>query len=90
MGQKPFYYARTEDGLIFASEIKALLEADPALRQMNPEAFDEYMTLRLIGAPKSMFKGVEKLPPAHSLTCAVGATLRVDRYWDLDYEPKLR
>ena len=30
---------------------------------MNPEAFDEYMTLRLIGAPKSMFQGIEKLPP---------------------------
>ena len=90
LGQKPFYYARTDDGLMFASEIKALLKADPNLRQMNPEAFDEYMTLRLIGAPKSMFKGIEKLPPGHSLTYAVGTTLRVDRYWDLDYEPKSR
>lgn len=90
LGQKPFYYAKHGDGLIFASEIKALLKADPSLRQMNSEAFDEYMTLRLIGAPKSMFQGIEKLPPAHYLTCAVGGTCEVQRYWDLDYEPKRR
>ncbi|MEM7044678.1 MAG: asparagine synthase (glutamine-hydrolyzing) [Pseudomonadota bacterium] len=90
LGQKPFYYARSGDGLIFASEIKALLKADPSLRQMNPEAFDEYMTLRLIGAPKSMFQGIEKLPPGHSMTYAVGGTCEVHRYWDLDYEPKSR
>ncbi len=96
LGQKPFYYACKDGSLLFASEIKALLKADPSLRQMNPEAFDEYMTLRLIGAPKSMFKGIEKLPPGHSLTCALvgphggAATLRVHRYWDLDYEPKSR
>ncbi len=94
LGQKPFYYARQEDGLLFGSEIKALLTAKPSLRRMNAEAFDEYMTLRLIGAPKSMFQGIEKLPPAHYLTCEIDqaggtdATVRVERYWDLDYEPK--
>ena len=88
LGQKPFYYACKGDSLLFASEIKALLKADPSLRQMNAEAFDEYMTLRLIGAPKSMFAGVCKLPPAHYLTYAVGGTREIQRYWDLDYEPK--
>ncbi|MGI9420403.1 MAG: asparagine synthase (glutamine-hydrolyzing) [Geminicoccaceae bacterium] len=90
LGQKPFYYACSDGSLLFASEIKALLEADPSLRRMNPEAFDEYMTLRLIGAPKSMFEGINKLPPGHFLTCAVGGTCDVQRYWDLDYEPKSR
>lgn len=62
LGQKPLYYAQRQDGLFFASEIKALLKADPTLRQMSAEAFDEYMTLRLVGAPKSMFQGINKLP----------------------------
>ncbi|MEZ5934980.1 MAG: asparagine synthase (glutamine-hydrolyzing) [Alphaproteobacteria bacterium] len=88
LGQKPFYYACKDGSLHFASEIKALLQADPSLRRMNAEAFDEYMTLRLIGAPKSMFDGIEKLPPGHSMTYAVGGTCDVQRYWDLDYEPK--
>ena len=88
LGQKPFYYALMGDSLLFASEIKALLKAGPDLRQMNPEAFDEYMTLRLIGAPKSMFKGINKLAPAHYLTQRVGGPVEVHRYWDLDYEPK--
>ena len=90
LGQKPFYYAQNGDGLLFASEIKALLKADPDLRQMDPEAFDEYMALRLIGAPKSMFKGVSKLPPGHFMTWTVGSAFDVQRYWDLDYEPKSR
>ena len=88
LGQKPFYYARNDDGLLFGSEIKALLTARPSLRKMNAAAFDEYLTLRLIGAPKSMFQGIEKLPPAHYLTCGIDAPVRVERYWDLAYEPK--
>ncbi|MEL6965065.1 MAG: asparagine synthase (glutamine-hydrolyzing) [Pseudomonadota bacterium] len=88
LGQKPFYYAHHDGGLLFASEIKALLKADPSLRQMNAEAFDEYMALRLIGAPKSMFQGISKLSPGHFMTFTVDGRCTVQRYWDLDYEPK--
>src|SRR5215813_3596255 len=55
LGQKPFYYAHTARGFAFASEIKALLAFDPALRRMNLEALDQYFTLRLIAPPHSMF-----------------------------------
>jgi asparagine synthase (glutamine-hydrolysing) len=88
LGQKPFYYSQDQDQLLFASEIKALIAADPSLRQLDLAALDEYLTLRFISAPRSMFKNIRKLPPAHYLTFDRDHGLRIERYWDLRYEPK--
>lgn len=90
LGQKPFYYVQRGTELLFASEIKALLTADPSLRELDLDALDEYLTLRLISPPRSMFRQVRKLPPAHYLTFEPENGLKVERYWDLSYEPKLR
>ncbi len=89
LGQKPFYYVSRGDELLFASEIKGLLAADPALAQLDRAALDEYLTLRLISPPRSMFREIKKLPPAHYLTFDIESGLDVQRYWDLGYEPKL-
>ena len=88
LGQKPLYYALTRRGFAFASEIKALLAFDPALRRMNPEALDQYLALRLIAPPHSMFRGVLKLPPGHQLVLEEGRAPVVRPYWDLHFEPK--
>ena len=89
LGQKPLYYARTAAGFAFASEIKALLACDPALRQMDLEALDQYLALRLIAPPRSMFRGIRKLPPGHLLVLEDGGEPAIRRYWDLAYQPKL-
>jgi asparagine synthase (glutamine-hydrolysing) len=89
LGQKPFYYAARDGQLLFGSEIKALLTADPSLAQLDRAALDEYLTLRLISAPRSMFSEIRKLPPAHYLTFDRESGLKVERYWDLPYEPKV-
>jgi len=88
LGQKPFYYALAGGELRFASEIKALTGTDPSLRTVDFSALDQYLSLRLIAPPKSMFQNVRKLPPAHYLTFGFEEGLRVERYWDLSYEPK--
>ncbi len=88
LGQKPFYYAQRDSELMFASEIKALLAADPSLAELDPAALDEYLTLRLISPPRSMFRRIHKLPPAHFMTFDQTHGLRIERYWDLPYEPK--
>ncbi len=90
LGQKPLYYVQRGEEILFASEIKALLEVDPSLREMDLDALDEYLTLRLVSAPLSMFKSIRKLPPGHFLTFDTDRGLRVERYWDLAYEPKLQ
>ncbi|HZO23265.1 MAG TPA: asparagine synthase (glutamine-hydrolyzing), partial [Steroidobacteraceae bacterium] len=88
LGQKPFYYAQTSRGFAFASEIKALLAFDPSLRSLDLTALDQYLALRLIAPPLSMFSGVHKLPPAHSLVLEEGREPLIRRYWQLDYQPK--
>jgi asparagine synthase (glutamine-hydrolysing) len=89
LGQKPFYYAQTPRGFAFASEIKALLAFDRSLGEMNLEALDQYLALRLIAPPHSMFRGVRKLPPGHLLILDEGRLPEIRPYWDLDFEPKL-
>ena len=88
LGQKPLYYVQRGAELLVASEIKALLTADPSLARLDLAALDEYLTLRLISAPRSMFEEVRKLPPAHYLTFDRQQGLRIERYWDLAFEPK--
>lgn len=89
LGQKPLYFAHNANGFAFASEIKALLAFDPALRALNLQALDQYFSLRLIAPPLSMFRGVHKLPPGHFLTLAEGSAPQIRAYWDLAYLPKL-
>lgn len=88
LGQKPFYYVLRGNEFAFASEIKALLAFDPSLRVMNLEALDQYLTLRIIAPPRSMFKEIKKLPPAHTLSFGQNNQLSISRYWNLNYEPK--
>ncbi len=88
-GQKPFYYALSGGKFYFASEIKAILAAAPHLRKLNRQALYEYLTVRIITPPRSMFSGVRKLPPGHYLVYENG-TLKVEPFWDLYYEPKVR
>jgi asparagine synthase (glutamine-hydrolysing) len=90
LGQKPLFYADRDGYFAFASEIKGLLAFDRSLRQLNLEALDQYLALRLIAAPRSMFKDVHKLPPGHALTVRPGERARRWRYWNLRYAPKLR
>jgi asparagine synthase (glutamine-hydrolysing) len=88
LGQKPLYYADQQGTLAFASEIKALLAHNPDLRRVNDDALHEYLTLRIITPPRSMFRGVHKLPPGHILVRTRDGASEVRRYWSLRYEPK--
>ncbi|HEX7973841.1 MAG TPA: asparagine synthase (glutamine-hydrolyzing), partial [Anaerolineales bacterium] len=87
LGQKPMFYTQQPGWFGFASEIKALLAVDPSLRQVDPKGLHQYLTLRIIAPPLTMFTGIRKLPPGHTLTFKNGQ-VRVTRYWDLQYEPK--
>ena len=88
LGQKPLYYASSTAGFAFASEIKALLALDAQLRTLDLAALDEYLALRFIAPPRSMFQGIRKLPPGHMLSLEAGQEPRIERYWKLEYLPK--
>jgi asparagine synthase (glutamine-hydrolysing) len=88
LGQKPFFYATDDQGFAFGSEIKALLAYDPALKQLNRNALDQYLSLRIIASPDTMFEPIRKLPPGHWLTYEPGRGVKTGSYWTLHYEPK--
>jgi asparagine synthase (glutamine-hydrolysing) len=90
LGQKPFFYVDQGDRFAFGSEIKSLLALDPGLRVLNLQALEQYLALRLIGPPLTMFKEVRKLPPGHLLTLERGARPQIRPYWDLRFEPKIQ
>jgi asparagine synthase (glutamine-hydrolysing) len=89
LGQKPLYYYHEGSIFLFASEIKALLEIEPKLRQLDCNALYEYLTIRIITPPRSMFRNIRKLAPGHSLTFQNGK-VEIKPYWQLKYEPKLK
>ena len=82
LGIKPLYYFLGPGLLAFASEIKALLEHPEVPREVDPEALDLYLSLRYVPGPRTLFRGIRKLPPGHTLTWDErGLSLR--EYWDL-------
>lgn len=87
-GIKPFYYSRLADGsLLFASEIKAMLEHPGFRREVNPEALRPYLTFQYSAMEETFFKGTFKLPAAHWFTWKDGE-MTVQRYWDADFTRK--
>lgn len=87
-GKKPLNYYWDGQRLIFASEIKSILEAGIP-REMNPIALDEYLVYGYVPAPNTLFKGVQKLPAAHILIYEDGQ-VSVKRYWELSFAPNCR
>ncbi|HVF18495.1 MAG TPA: asparagine synthase (glutamine-hydrolyzing) [Steroidobacteraceae bacterium] len=89
LGQKPLYYRYEAGEFACASEIKALIAYENRAARMNLAALDQYLALRLIDAPLSMFEGIHKLPPGHLLTVSPDEPLQIRRYWTLQQAPKL-
>ena len=82
MGIKPLYLYRTAGKLLFASEIKALLESPEVPRTPDMVALDQYLSLRYVPGPQTLFKGIEVLPAAHWAVWEKGE-LKVERYWQV-------
>lgn len=84
LGIKPLYYRINDGTIIFASEIKALLALDKTPPRIDRQALHDYLTFRYTIAPHTMFDGIVKLPPAHSLLFSEkGVT--IEQYWAADY-----
>lgn len=84
LGIKPLYYGLYSGRLIFASEIKAILEYPGFPREMNIGALPEFLALRYLTGERTLFEIVRKLLPGHTLSLQEGV-LRIRRYWDIDY-----
>ncbi len=79
-GQKPLYYVERNGRLAFGSEIKALLETGLLERRLNHAAIDQYLALRYVPQPATLFADVHVLPGGHWLKWQDGQ-LKVDAFW---------
>ncbi len=86
MGIKPLYYFWDGRKFLFGSEIKAILQDAAVRRDIDPLALDDFFTFNYIPAPKSIFRGIRKLLPAHTLRVSASGLIERE-YWDLVFEP---
>ncbi len=86
VGKKPLYYFMDDNRLVFASEIKAILEHPNITKKIDLTALSDYMSLLYVPSPKSIFKSIKKLPAAHYAIIKQDSFV-VDSYWDISFEP---
>jgi asparagine synthase (glutamine-hydrolysing) len=85
LGIKPLYYLADGRRLLFASELKALLQ-DGVPRDVDPQALDDYLALGYVPGSQTILRAVKKVAPGHLLRCTrAGVTERP--YWRLAYGP---
>tara|TARA_Y100001934_G_scaffold241756_1_gene296999 strand:- start:1728 stop:3656 length:1929 start_codon:yes stop_codon:yes gene_type:complete len=87
MGQKPLFFSTESGAFSFASEVKALLASQLVEPRIELEGLWHYMSLRFMPDEFSFFEGIRKLP-AGSRLIFENETVRVDRYWDIDFLQK--
>lgn len=85
-GLRPLYYAVNKGKLLFAPEIKAILQDKTFKKELNNEAVSDWFAFGEIFGDKTFFKGIEVLPPA-SILVYDGQDLSIAQYWDFHYEP---
>jgi len=83
-GEKPLHIAQVHGGYLVASEIRAFHEHPAFTAEVDLEALRQYLTFNYVLSPRSMLRGVSKLPPAHyAWITASGVT--TSRYWTLPF-----
>ena len=85
MGKKPLYYCIANDTLIFASELKAVMQHPLVSKEINLEALNEYHTFEYIPTPHTIFKNVNKLDASHYLIFKNGKIICDQPYWKIDF-----
>jgi asparagine synthase (glutamine-hydrolysing) len=80
LGIKPLYYARHGTKLLFASEVKSILQDPRVARAVDTDALAELFTYRFVPSPKTLFQGILKLAPGHWMLCSREG-VRIHRYW---------
>ncbi len=84
-GKKPLVYRQEKNRLIFASELKSLLQIPGLPREIDPIALDRYLTYQYVPHPRMIYKGFSKLPPGHLAVFERDGSFRVQSYWNFDF-----
>ncbi len=84
IGKKPLFYREEQGRLLFASELKALLQVPGTPRTLDVRALDDYLAYQYVPHPRCILEGFAKLPPAHRGVYENGR-LMIERYWQPPY-----
>jgi asparagine synthase (glutamine-hydrolysing) len=84
MGVRPVYYSVLDHTLYFASEMKALFQVPGIEPEIDPIALDQVFTFWFAIPPRTTFRGIHELPPAHLLVAQHGR-VEIRPYWRLSY-----
>ena len=84
MGVRPLYYTVQDGVLVFASEVKALLEYPGVRAELDPVALEQVFTFWFPLAPRTPYRGIQELPPGHQLVAQDGR-FTLAPYWTLEF-----
>ncbi len=83
-GEKPLYYFRLpNNGIVFASELKGLLQHPDCPKSISPKAISQFLSLNYILTDQCILNGVHKLAPANYMILKQDKELRIKPYWSL-------
>jgi asparagine synthase (glutamine-hydrolysing) len=86
LGQKPLYYHERNGSFWFCSELQCMLQDPEVQRSVNPLAVDYYFTFQYIPSPLTIYEGIHKLLPGHTIVVENGK-IDIAPYWKLDNRP---
>ena len=84
VGIKPLYYYLSAGQLVFASEMRAILQDSSVDREVNLPIIDRFLTYFYIPGDETLLKSIRKLRPGHCLTVRKGKA-DIKQYWDLSF-----
>ncbi len=84
LGIKPLYYAEAGGRLLFASEMKSILASGLVEAKLNHEALPEFLAFGYNVDDTTLYQGIKKLPPGHTLVWQAGK-IKIEQYWDVTY-----
>nr|MBC8360804.1 asparagine synthase (glutamine-hydrolyzing) [Candidatus Desulfatibia profunda] len=83
VGIKPLYYCFLGPKLVFASEIKAILQYPGIPRKVNLEAFGHYLSFHCVPPPATLFEGISKVESGHYMVIHEPSQIKTVEYWDM-------
>jgi asparagine synthase (glutamine-hydrolysing) len=90
VGKKPLFYFFSPNEIIFASELKSLLQHPHTPREIDLYSLDEYLMYGYVNSPRTILNGVKKLAPGSFLLVSEALTTPIiDRFWELDFSKKI-
>jgi len=87
LGIKPLYYRYDSEKFLFGSEIKTILACPGVKAEFNRATLAEYLAFGYVAGSETMYSGIRKLPPGHTLELVESGQLKITPYWDLSVQP---